>query len=198
MYTPRLVYLGVSACNILEIEEGAFENLKYLEHLDVSFNQHLGFWSLPNITHNLNKTSIKTFRAKVINCLTGMSGNILKRSLQYLKNTKISEINFKKSILENFELGLLKIFPNTLTTVSLGEMKLEQGIFVIDYFLFQNRQFYNISLQMRSIPYRTSYFHCEYDRYNPRSHFQYFNWLEYENEQCEASSSTFISRKKVE
>lgn len=49
---------------------------------------------------------------------------------------------------------------------------------------------------MRSIPYRTSYFHCEYDRYNPRSHFQYFNWLEYENEQCEASSGTFISRKK--
>lgn len=48
---------------------------------------------------------------------------------------------------------------------------------------------------MRSIPYRTSYFHCEYDRYNPRSHFQYFNWLEYENEQCEASSGTLFLEK---
>lgn len=95
IYTPRLVYLVLSACNILEIEEGAFGNLKYLEHLDVSFNQHLGFWSLPNIKRDLNKTSIKTFRFKGINCLAGMSGNILKRSLQYLQNTQISEINFE-------------------------------------------------------------------------------------------------------
>lgn len=117
MYTPRLVYLVLSACNILEIEEGAFGNLKYLEHLDVSFNQHLGFWSLPNITRDLNKTSIKTFRFKGINCLAGMSGNILKRSLQYLQNTQSSEINFEKNKLDHFELGLLRLLPDTLTTI---------------------------------------------------------------------------------
>lgn len=109
MYTPLLVYLVLSACNILEIEEGAFGNLKYLEHL--------GFWSLPNITRDLNKTSIKTFRFKGINCLAGMSGNILKRSLQYLQNTQISEINFEKNKLEHFELGLLRLLSDTLTTI---------------------------------------------------------------------------------
>lgn len=196
LYTPRLVYLDVSACNILEIEEGPFGNLKYLEHLDVSFNQHLGFWSLPNITHDLNKTSIKTFLAKGINCLAGMSGTILKRSLQYLQNTKISEINFEKNKLEHFELGLLRVLPDTLRTISMGEMELAQGMFVTDYFLFQNRQFYNISLQMRSIPYQTFDSHCKHDRYRPRMSIEYFNWLEYDNEQREASSSTFISRKK--
>lgn len=197
LYTPRLVYLDVSACNILEIEEGAFGELKYLEHLDVSFNQHLGFWSLPNITHNLNKTSIKTFRAKGINCLTGMSGTILKRHLLYLKNTKISEINFEKNRLEYFELGLLTLLPNTLTTFSLGEITLAQGIYVIDYFFFQNRQFYNTSVQMRTIPYRTSYryFHCQNEKYNPALWYFYFNWMEYDNQQCEASASTFISRR---
>lgn len=194
--TPRIVYLDVSACNILEIEEGAFGNLKYLEHLDVSFNQHLGFWSLPNITHNLNKTSIKTFRAKGINCLAGMSGTILKPSLQYLQNTKILEINFEKNKMEHFELGLLRLLPDTLTTLSMGEMKLAQGMFVTDYFFFQNRQFYNISLQMRSIPYLPSDSHCKHDRYRPRMSLEYFHWLEYDNEQREASSSTFISRKK--
>lgn len=62
MYTPRLVYLVLSACYILEIEEGAFGNLKYLEHLDVSFNQHLGFWSLPNIIST--KPQLKRFALK--------------------------------------------------------------------------------------------------------------------------------------
>lgn len=33
MSTPRLVYLDVSACYILEIEEGAFENLNILSTL---------------------------------------------------------------------------------------------------------------------------------------------------------------------
>lgn len=56
----------------------------------------LDFGHFRNITRDLNKTSIKTFRFKGINCLAGMSGNILKRSLQYLQNTQISEINFEK------------------------------------------------------------------------------------------------------
>lgn len=125
-----------------------------------------------------------------------MRRTILKRSLQYFQNTKISEIKIEKNKLEHFELGILRLLPDTLRTISMGEMKLAQGIFVTDYFLFQNRQFYNISLQMRSILYQTLDSHCKHDIYRPRMRIQYFNWLEYDNEQREASSSTFISRKK--
>lgn len=91
----------------------------------------------------------------------------------------------------------MRLLPDTLTTISMGEMELAQGMFVTDYLLFQNRQFYNISLQMRSFPYQTSESHCSYIRYDNRL-LDYFNWIKYDNEQREASSSTFISRKKVE
>lgn len=38
LYMFWFVYLDVFVCNILEIEEGVFGNLKYFEYFDVLFN----------------------------------------------------------------------------------------------------------------------------------------------------------------
>lgn len=95
LYFTQLVYIDVSACNVSDIEKGAFGKLLKLEHLDVSHNRELGFASLPNITYNLKETSIKTLRANGINCLTGMGTMILKHHLENLKYTNISEIYFE-------------------------------------------------------------------------------------------------------
>ncbi|XP_052712103.1 toll-like receptor 4 [Crassostrea angulata] len=155
---PKLTYVDVSACDILDIEEGAFGKLQYLEHLDVSYNKQLGFASLPNITHNLNKTSIRVLRGNGINCLSGIGTKILKRHFENLKHTNISEIYFEKNRLEQLEPGAFRLLPNTITSISFGENKLTQGRYILDYFFLQNIRVYNISVQLRPPPFPESIF----------------------------------------
>nr|XP_011438585.2 toll-like receptor 4 [Crassostrea gigas] len=155
---PKLTYVDVSACVILDIEEGAFGKLRYLEHLDVSHNKQLGFASLPNITHNLNKTSIRVLRGNGINCLSGIGTKILKRHFENLKHTNISEIYFEKNRLEQLEPGALRLLPNTIDIISFGENKLTQGRYILDYFFLQNTRVLNISVQLRPPPYPESIF----------------------------------------
>uniref|UniRef100_A0A8W8JHP2 TIR domain-containing protein n=1 Tax=Magallana gigas TaxID=29159 RepID=A0A8W8JHP2_MAGGI len=155
---PKLTYVDVSACDILDIEEGAFGKLQYLEHLDVSHNKQLGFASLPNITHNLNKTSIRVLRGNGINCLSGIGTKILKRHFENLKHTNISEIYFEKNRLEQLEPGAFRLLPNTITSISFGENKLTQGRYILDYFFLQNIRVYNISVQLRPPPFPESIF----------------------------------------
>lgn len=130
---PQLTYVDVSACDILDIEEGSFGELRYLEHLDVSHNKQLGFASLPNITHNLNNTSIRILRGNGINCLSGIGTKILKRHFENLKDTNLTEIYFEKNRLEQLEPGALQLLPNTIRMISFGENKLTQGRYIIDY-----------------------------------------------------------------
>uniref|UniRef100_A0A8W8JI79 TIR domain-containing protein n=1 Tax=Magallana gigas TaxID=29159 RepID=A0A8W8JI79_MAGGI len=155
---PKLTYVDVSACDILDIEEGAFGKLRYLEHLDVSHNKQLGFASLPNITHNLNKTSIRVLRGNGINCLSGIGTKILKRHFENLKHTNISEIYLEKNRLEQLEPGALRLLPNTIDIISFGENKLTQGRYILDYFFLQNARVLNISVQLRPPPYPESIF----------------------------------------
>lgn len=158
LYLTRLVYIDVSACSVLDIEKGTFGKLRKLKHLDVSHNRELGFASLPNITHNLKDTSIKTLRANGINCLTGIGTMILKRHLENLKHTNISEIYFEKNRLEQLEPQALRLLPINLTLISFGENKLTTGRYLIDFSFLQNIRVYNMSLQLRPPPYPESIF----------------------------------------
>lgn len=149
---PGLKYLDVSACNVKDIDEGAFGNLPFLEKLDVSHNKQLGFASLPNITHNLNKSAIKILHINGINCWTGTGTKIRRHHLMNIKNTSLTEIYIEKNRLEQFEPGALLNVPKTLTKLSLGENKLTQGMYIIDYFFLERLRILNISVQLRPAP----------------------------------------------
>ncbi|XP_061195744.1 toll-like receptor 4 [Saccostrea echinata] len=157
-YLPNLTYIDVSACEILHVDDGAFGSLPFLKHLDISHNKRLGFASLPNITKNLEKTAIEIFRFNGINCLTGTGTKIRTCHLINLKDTKITELYIEKNRLEQFEAGAIKVLPKTLKKVSLGENKLTQGKYMIDYFSVESVRIFNISVQLRPAPFPWSIF----------------------------------------
>ncbi|XP_061195741.1 toll-like receptor 4 [Saccostrea echinata] len=157
-YLPNLTYIDVSACEILHVYDGAFGSLPFLKHLDISHNNRLGFASLPNITKNLDKTAIEIFRFNGINCLTGTGTKIRTCHLINLKDTKITELYIEKNRLEQFEAGAIKVLPKTLKKVSLGENKLTQGKYMIDYFSVESVRIFNISVQLRPAPFPWSIF----------------------------------------
>lgn len=196
---PKLTYVDVSACDILDIEEGAFGNLHYLEHLDVSHNKQLGFASLPNITHNLNKTSIRILRCNGINCLSGIGTKILKRHFENLKQTNISEIYFEKNRLEQLEPGALRLLPKTITTISFGANKLTQGRYLIDFFFLQNIRVMNMSVQLRPPPYPESIFERCTEKQDvlqsPEPYVKKGNIPEMENNNYKSVKNDFISRR---
>ncbi|XP_056013705.1 toll-like receptor 4 [Ostrea edulis] len=173
--TPKLKYVDVSACNIIDIEEGAFGVLPLLQYLDVSHNKRLGFASLPNITHNLNQTSIDILHINGIMCLTGTGSKILRHHLINIDNTNLTEIHIEKNRLEQLEPGVIRNFPKTIRIFSMGENKLTQGRYIIDYFFLANLRVLNISVQLRPPPYPSSIFEdCkektdeyDYTRTNP-------------------------------
>ncbi|XP_048766858.2 toll-like receptor 4 [Ostrea edulis] len=155
---PKLKYIDVSACNIIDIEKGAFGVLPLLQYLDVSHNKRLGFASLPNITHNLNQTSIDILRINCIMCLTGTGSKILRHHLINIDNTNLTEIHIEKNRLELLEPGVMRKFPKALRILSLGENKLTQGRYIIDYFFLENLRVLNLSVQLRPPPYPSSIF----------------------------------------
>ncbi|XP_062613334.1 toll-like receptor 4 [Saccostrea cucullata] len=157
-YLPHLTYIDVSACDILDIEDGAFENLSFLQYLDLSHNKRIGFASLPNITKNLNQTPIEILRLNGINCLTGIGTKILTRHFINLKETNLTELYIEKNRLEQLEAGAMKVLPKTLKKVSVGENKLTQGKYILDYFSMDSVRIFNISVQLRPAPYPMSIF----------------------------------------
>lgn len=162
IHMQNLAYLDVSACDIVDIEANAFGLLPNLQHLDVSHNKHLGLASLPNITFNLNRTSIKVLKVSGITCLSGIGTKVRKHHLENLKDTNITEIYLEKNRIEQLEPGALRFMENTLTILSLGENKLTQGKYIIDYFFFKNIRVLNVSVQLRPAPYPESIFEkCE-------------------------------------
>lgn len=133
----------------------SFVNLNTLMYL-ITGNLDLRHFQI--LTHNLKDTSIKTLRANGINCLTGMGTMILKRHLENLKHTNISEIYFEKNRLEQLEPQALRLLPINLTLISFGENKLTTGRYLIDFSFLQNIRVYNMSLQLRPPPYPESIF----------------------------------------
>ncbi|XP_062586393.1 toll-like receptor 4 [Saccostrea cucullata] len=164
-HLPHITYIDVSACEILDIEDGAFGNLSSLQHLDVSHNKGIGFASLPNITKNLNHTDIQILRLNGINCLTGIGTKVLTHHLINLQETNLTEIYIEKNRLEQLEAGALRVLPGSLTTLSMGENKLTQGKYILDYFSMDSLRILNLSVQLRPAPYPISIFeNCQEKR----------------------------------
>lgn len=87
-----------------------------------------------------------------------MGTMILKRHLENLKHTNISEIYFEKNRLEQLEPQAIRLLRNCITLISFGENKLTTGRYLIDYIFLQNIRVYNMSVQLRLPPYQESIF----------------------------------------
>ena len=67
-YLPRIKRLDISTCHLHNIHRHVFDDLRFLNELDISYNDELSFRILKNATSDLSSTDIKIFKANKIHC----------------------------------------------------------------------------------------------------------------------------------
>ncbi|KAH3840016.1 hypothetical protein DPMN_113457 [Dreissena polymorpha] len=73
-----IVKLNISACSVRSISAGAFEHLKHLQILDLSYNRKLGFRSMENISYGLQFTDIRSVYMSYIHTTFGLGTSLLR------------------------------------------------------------------------------------------------------------------------
>ncbi|XP_061197752.1 toll-like receptor 4 isoform X2 [Saccostrea echinata] len=155
----NLTYLDLSFCDIRSIEIGALNAQTYLQYLDVSYNQRLGFRGLANISYDLQNSAIKVFRLAKIHCTFGpfilFYFILLLNHTKYLHNTSLEELYLDSNRLEIMEIGVLPNLPKTLKHLSVGDNKMDDGMYVLQVNSLYNLVILNVSFQIYS---HTNYF----------------------------------------
>ncbi|XP_062591751.1 toll-like receptor 4 [Saccostrea cucullata] len=151
----NLTYLDLSFCNIRSIEIGAMDAQTYLQYLDISYNQRLGFRGLANISKDLQDTAIKVLRLAKLHCTFGLGTILLRNHTKYLQSTSLEELYLDSNRLEIIEVGVLPNLPKSLKHLSVGDNKIDNGMYVLQTNSLHNLLSLNVSFQIYS---HTNYF----------------------------------------
>ncbi|KAH3699539.1 toll-like receptor 4 [Dreissena polymorpha] len=116
-----VVKLNISACSVRSISAGAFEHLKHLQILDLSYNRKLGFRSMENISYGLQFTHIRSVYMSYIHTTFGLGTSLLKQDLCYIWNTSIEGMFIAGNRLMSFETNALILLPDSLTTMDVSD-----------------------------------------------------------------------------
>ena len=132
MLPSRLQWLDISFCRLVEIDEGFVGQFPALKYLDISYNRGLTFEVLPNVTYDLQFTSIKILKFDALYCTYG-DGNILKlRHLYHLKNTSLEELHVSSNRIVSVERHVITNFPQTLVNITIADNRLTFGWYTLD------------------------------------------------------------------
>ena len=142
--------LDLSYCEVKEIHRGFLRSFVKLELLDISYNRELTLEVLPNVTHDLQFTSVKTFKLDYLHC--GVGGpNILRfRHLCHLRNTSLEDIHFSGNRIEEIERYVLANLPDTLKSLTAADNRFTLGWYFLEISSMKNIIFANLSSQYKS------------------------------------------------
>ncbi|XP_062594743.1 toll-like receptor 4 isoform X2 [Saccostrea cucullata] len=151
----NLTHLDLSFCNIRSTEIGVLSSQAYLQYLDVSYNKMLGFRGLANVSYDLQDSAIKVLKFNKVHCTFGLGTILLRKHTIYLQNTTLEELYLDSNRLELMEIGVLPKLPKTLKLLSVGDNKVDNGIYVLQVDSMHNLEVLNVSFQIHS---HTNYF----------------------------------------
>nr|XP_034301918.1 toll-like receptor 4 [Crassostrea gigas]XP_034301919.1 toll-like receptor 4 [Crassostrea gigas] len=157
----NLTHLYLSQCDLPFIEMGSLASQTHLQYLDVSYNDQLGFKGLQNIAHDLQDSSIKVLKLNKVHCTFGLGTILLLNHTAYLNKTSLEELYLDSNRLEIIETGVITYhLPKSLKFLSLGDNKLNNGIYDLEISVLHNLQTINTSFQYFS---HANYFENCYD-----------------------------------
>ncbi|KAL4226933.1 hypothetical protein ACF0H5_014911 [Mactra antiquata] len=139
---PTLTFLDLSACCLRAIDAGGFMSLRYLETLDLSDNVRLGFHSMRNISYSLQFTNIKVLDYSKVYDTFGLTTEMKKRDICYLRNTSLVEINFSRNRLALFESNSFILLPDSLKIVRAEDNKFTFGLYLLQIGCSKITEFY--------------------------------------------------------
>ena len=128
-----LRWLDMSYCKILEIEEGFLRQFAALEYLDISYNRELTFEVLPNVTYDLQFTSIKVLKLNALHCIYGDGIIVRARHLFHLRNTSLEEIHVSSNRIIMLEQFVLMNLPPTLEKIIAADNRFTFGWYLFEH-----------------------------------------------------------------
>ena len=141
--------LDLSRCGIREFQRGILSNYSKLEYLDISYNRELSLNSLPNITYDLQYTSIKVLRVNALQCALGPGTSLLHEHLVYLRNTSLEEIYMSSNRIETIEQFVLLNLPRTLKSFTAMDNRLKPDWYLLDLGFLENLRMINVNDQFK-------------------------------------------------
>ncbi|XP_048757179.2 toll-like receptor 4 [Ostrea edulis] len=147
----NLTHLDLSLCDITNIEIGSLASQTHLQYLDMSYNSRLGFRGFGNISYDLQNSTIKVLRLVKIHCTFGLGTILLRNHTKYLNKTSLEELYLDSNRLEMIETGLITYnLPKSLKHLSVGDNKMDNGMYVLETGSLHNLQTLNVSFQTHS------------------------------------------------
>lgn len=145
---PYLEYLVINECPLLKtVDEGVFSGLHNLHLLDISFNEHLKFAPLKNVSSDLQSTKIQILRAKKVHCTFGIGNVMRKDHFENFQNTTITEMDLSSNRIEMMEKDVPKYLPSNLTFINVSDNQFTWGMYMLSYPFLRNLRIADASLQ---------------------------------------------------
>ena len=142
--------LDLSYCGVKEIDRGFLRSFVKLEFLDISYNRELTLEVLPNVTHDLQFTSIRTLKFDALHCVAGDPNMLRLRHLCHLRNTSIEELHLSSNRINQLERHVIATLPDTIKFLTAADNRIEIGWYALEISSVKNIMFVNLSSQYTS------------------------------------------------
>ena len=147
---PSATNIALQNCGIEEIESGSFGELKYLEALDLSYNEHLGFKSMSNISMGLNRSSFTNLTLTQIQPRIGDCIRVPTEAIKSIASLSLKHLVLDRNRISSIETEGIDKVHTTLETISVSDNQMILGPYVnflLGMKVFQNVRVLNASMQ---------------------------------------------------
>ena len=148
--SSKLNSMDLSHCGSKMMERGFLRKFSNLTYLDISYNRELILEVLPNVTYDLQNTSIRTFKCDALHCEVGTPNIVRLDHLYYLQNTSLEEIHICSNRIEKLERGVIVHLPQTLQKITAADNRVKVGWYLLEVHSMKNLSFANLSTQYKS------------------------------------------------
>ena len=148
--SSKLNRLDLSHCGLKTIESGFLRKFFNLTYLDISYNRELTLEVLPNVTYDLQNTSIRTFKFDALHCEVGSPNIVRLDHIYYLQNTSLEEMHLCSNRIEELERGVIIHLPQTLQRINAADNRVKVGWYLLEINSMKNIAFANLSMQYKS------------------------------------------------
>ena len=161
---PRLRFLQIMGCQSLRsIDTGVFCSLHHLHTLDLSFNEHLKFAPLRNVSHDLQFVNVQVLKTKKIHCTFGIGTYLSRDDFFYFRNTSIKELDLSGNRIEQMDIDTPKYFPVHLEMLNVSNNQFVWGLYMLMYPFLRNLRIADVSRQHSHSFHRVDAYSCEND-----------------------------------
>ena len=139
--------LNISSCNLQNVTAGAFQSLKHLHNLDMSYNIRLGFSQLGIFMYGLQFTDIRVLNYSYVYPTFGVGTVVRLSHLCFMHNTSINHLSVNGNRIVMFDTNALLLLPKSLQKAELDDNKPSFGPYLSQLGCLPNLTYFRANSQ---------------------------------------------------